>query len=258
MAERVLYPEWRDYNRPTGYPFAERATLTNGTAVFPADAIADARVHLAGAGPGLYLASVEVGYDSAIVTLASPGIFPTCTATVAYDSGTDIVQLLDERGRPAGILVGREIDALDELRTMGFGLHEFTFDQTELAATVCEPVPAAGVEGFELDDGEYASGKVWLVGGDGVVLRRGDLPTDMRVDIVGDPLYRRKLCEPEGLYVRPTPIKFLRIVGPDHEFTIPVEGNQHLQIVSDNNLVSDPVLRLNVVSGALVFSVVGG
>lgn len=34
MAERILFPEWRKQQEATKYPFAEYATLRNGTGRF--------------------------------------------------------------------------------------------------------------------------------------------------------------------------------------------------------------------------------
>ena len=63
-------------------------------------------------------------------------------------------------------------DRLSAFQTLGIGTHVFERAHTEFAATVCVPVPEIGINGFILDDGTLLTGDVWLIGTDGVVIRK--------------------------------------------------------------------------------------
>ncbi|NDE17728.1 hypothetical protein EBZ80_22650, partial [bacterium] len=96
---------------------------------------------------------------------------------------------------------------------------------------------------------QFLTGDVWLVGDQGVVLRQ-DGPGVIRVDIVGVPLFKRFLCEPQSEdFPTKRYIKTINGCGPD-EF-----GN--FTFTATNQLAPDAVLRIYVDGDTIVIDTVG-
>jgi hypothetical protein len=110
------------------------------------------------------------------------------------------------------------------------------------------PTPEVGVRGFLTEAGALLTGDVWWVGERGIVVR--DDGGTVRVDVVGDPLFARRLCFPLGLFATP---RFIRTInrlppGPDGDFQVVVGGHD----------APDTVLRIYPISPTeLAFEVVG-
>jgi hypothetical protein len=196
MARKILFPEWRDENQQGRYPFADQATLTNGSLDIPPWLFVDGRLYPIGGGPQLFLS--RVSKSGTTVTLAISSDAVTELAMVSYntvdapDNGE--VALADIYGRPAGVLVSDKQN-LEVFGAMAQGNYQFLAAQTEFAAAVAVPQPALGVRGVLSDDGELLAGDVWLIGEDGIVLREED--GAVRIDIVGDTYASRSQCEDE-------------------------------------------------------------
>jgi hypothetical protein len=85
------------------------------------------------------------------------------------------------------------------------------------------------------------TGNVWIVGEDGVILRRGDDGT-LRIDVIGDPYAARKLCADEEANEQVAtlqpycPIKTLNGIAPDDR------GNFQMLVGSNESL--SPILRI--------------
>lgn len=218
--QRILFPEWRKENETTKYPFADDATLSNGVQSLVEGTLLDAILYPIGGGPGMFLSQVTVGFDQVTIwigttdnKLLASGSFPT------LEPPGD-VPLLDAYGRPAGLLVSESV-RLGLFASWGIGTFVFKAAQTGFTATVCVPQPADSVRGVLLDDGTLMTGDFWLIGDDGVVLRHEVVlapspqgacgPTIayevIRVDVVGDPLFKRRLCLPHSLFQTPNFIK---------------------------------------------------
>lgn len=257
MPEHVSTQEWRRSNETTHYPFSNRATLTNATGtVILEGALLDAALYPVGAETGLYLSRVEVTHEDVTLWVGVPGEPSLASGTFSLADPDGEVALADPAGRPAGVLVS-EPTRLVTFQAMGVGEHEFTPAQTEFCATVHFPTPEVGVRGFVLEDGTVLTGDVWLVGSDGVVLRTervalagscakdADTVDVIRVDVVGDPLFRRRLCADAGLFQTPRPVKAIRVVGPNQTFDVTPDEFGDVKLTVGNNLVSDTVLRVS-------------
>jgi len=126
------------------------------------------------------------------------------------------------------------------------------------------PIPAPGVTGFKLDNGDILTGKVWFVGEDGVVLST-ELSTDaqnnvielIRVDIVGDSLYLQKLCNPEDLYSPVNPIKTIRIVNDTYTYDCEPDEQGNFNIQMNDSLAADAALRVRTTDEGIVITVEG-
>jgi hypothetical protein len=269
MSERILFPEWRQENDATPYPFAPRSTLTaESGAVIPEGLFLDAAIYPIGGGARLCLSQAVVGYDQIVLFVGDENDQSLCSGTCPTVSPDAEVALYDRVGRPAGVLVS-EPARLSIIQSWGIGTHVFGLDAAEFCATCCIPTPEVGLRGILLEDGELFVGDVWLVGSDGVVLR-SETPslsdengneytgTIIRMDVVGDPLFRRRLCTPHDLFAAPNPIRKLRAIGPDgSEFLLEPDDHGGIRITGGNNKVEDTVLRVGTNPGGVEFTLAG-
>jgi hypothetical protein len=231
---RVSFPEWRDDTGSTRYPFADAASLTTVDGLAFARALfLDAAVYPVGGLARAYLSRITVGPREVVVAVGDPG--QAVRATAAFDplAPPADLALADEYGRPAGLLVTDPTE-LTVFQTWPRTEHRFAPGATEFAAGCVTPLPEVGVRGFMTADGELFAGDVWLVGEDGVVVRReGDA---VRVDVVGDPLFRRRLCQPAQLFTTPRFVRTINGMRPDER------GDFKLTV--GRALAADTVLRV--------------
>jgi hypothetical protein len=268
MPERVLYPQWRKQNESTKYPFGDDATLVNdaGFAIIEGTFL-DAALYPIGGGIGLYISSITVDHQSVTLVVGDLNDPSIATASFPLINPPDLVSLVDNFGRPAGVLVS-ESARLGIFQSWTIGTQDFSATETGFAATVCFPTPETGVRGFQLDDGSILTGDVWLVGDDGVVLREEltELPPKcgvsgsvrvIRVDVVGDPLFRRRLCTPHSLFKTPRFIEKVRVLASNTEFICGPDLNGNLKMTVNNNLAADTVLRLRPSPNGMIIEAVG-
>ena len=161
-----------------------------------------------------------------------------------------------------------EASRLATFQSWTLGDHDFDQEQTEFVARVCVPTPEVGVRGFLLDDGSIMTGDVWIVGDDGVVVTAGEAIEEvegftseqrkvvtLRIDVVGDPLFRRRLCS----NVFETP-KFLKTITVRHQCNSFVCGPDTLgdfKISVGDQDAPDPILRIRSIPEGLRFEAVG-
>jgi hypothetical protein len=256
MTQHIRGAEWRAYNESSNYPFSDSATLTNGADFIGEGILLDAVLHPVGAAARMHLSQVLVRNDSVTLRIGDPT--NSNLAEVEFDvlDPPDELQLLDQHGRPAGLIVS-EAARLATFQSWSLGLHTFTAAQTEFAARCCLPTPEVGLRGFLLDDGSVMTGDVWIVGEDGVVVtsREEQQRQIIRVDIVGDPLFRRRLCND----VFQTP-RLLRTLTFRHGCAkIPVSpdeyGNITVTVTSKDQ--ADTILRVRTNAHDLTLETVG-
>jgi hypothetical protein len=156
------------------------------------------------------------------------------------------VALTDNFDRPAGVLVSEPL-RLSRFGSWPVGRHSFLPGSTEFVASCCIPTPEPGVRGLLDPSGNLLTGDVWLVGDRGVVLRAED--GNIRVDIVGDPLFVRAQCFPENRFQTPNYLKTINHCGPDQY------GNFNFNV--GTKYVPDPVLRVSPSAGQVQISAVG-
>lgn len=200
--------EWRDQNESPRFPFADTATLTNAAGLFlPETLFLDATIHPFGGGHRAYLSRIVVESDTVTIVIGDSLLEERAYGTIALNAVPDHVPLYDNYGRPAGLLVSEQ-NRLSVFQSWPEGTHRFLASQTEFVARVCQPLPDTGLTGFLLESGEVISEDVILVGDDGILLRfesetvpvndfsdETEEVTVIRVDVVGDPLFRRRLCD---------------------------------------------------------------
>jgi hypothetical protein len=209
-SQRILHPAWRDEYQATTYPFGDWATLSGSTGVFiPEGTFLDASLYPVGGGERLRLSKAVVSQQEIVLYVGDTATEELCSTTIDLLNPVDELGLTDKYGRPAGLLVSTA-ERLAIFQTWPPGTHKFTFAQTGFCSYVHIPVSEDYFLGFQLEDGSIVSGDIWLVGGAGVVLSyeedevaRTDCDienniqsteTRIRVDVVGDPLFRQRLC----------------------------------------------------------------
>lgn len=269
MPERILYPQFRDQFEPTKYPFGDRASLRNSEGrIILEGTFLDAHLYPIGGREGIYLSSVVVTHQDVTLWIGDSVQKQLASGVITVPNFPDHVLLQDAYDRPAGILVSSP-DRLAMFYTWGIGAHEFTPTQSQFAATCCMPTPEIGVRGIILEDGSIFTGKVWIVGDDGVVVRYETVmlpracnqPAEtinvIRVDIVGDPLFRRRLCEDKELFTTPNPVRIVRIRNGDYVFECTPNEFGNMTIQMNDNLAADTVLRVRTTEEGIVFEAVG-
>ena len=243
--------QWRAANAAGKYPFATYATLANDEVFIPDDAFVDAKLYPVGGDETLYLASVARSGNSAIFTVgtaANPAL-----ASGTYNSGSPVrvIKLSDGDGRSAGILLTTP-EAMLPIIGWAEGSYTFTQDQTQFTASVIAPIGGDGVKSIRGGtNGTKYTDNVWLVGGRGVVLdatnpEEGD-PV-ITVHAVGEPLYRRAVCEVAG-FDKPCLLKTINELPAD-EF-----GNFQLGVCGVD--ANRSVFRIEPIDNGLTIKTIG-
>lgn len=269
MSENRAFAQWRDENRTTLYPFSPEATLTNGTQTLLEGSLIDANLFPIGGDESLYLSSVTVTYQTVTITIGTNANAAIASGSFPLLSPPTSVALSDQFGRPAGLLVSEGVQ-LGLFGAWGVGTFKFKQAQTAFAATVCVPVPDVGVRGIQLPDGSLLSGEVWLVGDDGVVLSSSQITTAaaacgaaeqtytlVRVDVVGDPLFKRRLCSPSSLFATPRFLQSITFKDSRQSVKVLPDERGDVKITVNNNLSPDTALRVHPTAAGTQFDVVG-
>ena len=251
MADRILYPEYRDALAPTKYPFSDSATLTARTGVtLPRDAILDASLYPPGDPTGCYLSKVTVSPAGIELVLGTPSNAAIATASIPAGIVPPTVAFTDRRNMPCGILVPNP-DTFGGLFSWPQETHDFDRLATPFVASCLLPTPIFGVRSLVVDD-QYLVGDVWLVGGDGVVLDLDDRDPEnprLLINCVGDALFLRRRCECDPSATLPWAIKTINGWPPDEY------GNFFL--VRGHHDAEDSILRITPLQDGLKISLAG-
>ena len=242
---QIIFPEWRDMQGDSKYPFVDTADLSNGTIVFTKSMFVDARLVAIGGGPRQYISQVVVSTSSAIIHIADEA-GELSTGEVVFGANQTTVELLDTYGRPAGILVSADAEQLNVLASWPVDTHTFTVEQTEFTATVVVPTPQIGVRGF-LAEGKLFAADVYLLGEQGVFITKDG--SYIRVDIIGDPRARQRFCSQLFNYEPPWFIQTINGYSPDEY--------GEWKILSGVSLATDTVLRVEPVENGIGLRLVG-
>ena len=249
---RILYPQFRDEQSASRYPFTDTATLvsTAGTLSLDPALFIDAVFFPIGAAPQLYISSIVVAVDTVTINIGDNNTVSLLAGAYSTFSPptNGAVSFSDTYGRPGGSLIAKAID-LANFASLNIGTYTFTRAATEFVATVVIPANEPGVRALMPATGELMTGDIWLVGDQGIVLSWEE-PNTIRVDVIGVPLYKRLLCEsPEDAIPAKKFLKTINGCGPDEY------GN--FTITATNQLVSDSVLRVYTRDGTVVIDTAG-
>jgi hypothetical protein len=264
---RILHPEFRLELETTKYPFADTATLTNTAGDFvPETLFLDAHLYPVGAGARLFLSQVVVTHSDVTLILADTRQKNLASVTFDLYEPPDLLSLADAYGRPAGILVSETL-RLASFQAWSAGTHNFTVDQTEFVASCCMPTPEPGLRGFILDDGSVITDDAWLIGDDGVVLAVEDVVKPaagcnaaetyqvIRVHVVGDPLYRRRLCS--GSFTTPNYLRTITVKHDCRKIICGPDASGDFKITAGSQFAADTILRLRATPDGLKIEAVG-
>lgn len=249
---RILFPEFRDEQSDSKYPFVDYATLTSvsGAVQLTGDTFVDASLFPISAQAQIYVSSIAVSAQTITIYLGdaqNAGIASAQYSAVSPPAN-GVLTFTDTYGRPAGLLVSSPL-RLSTITTWPEGTHTFDITATEFVSTVCVPAQEPGVRGFVTEEGQVLTGDVWLIGDAGVVLRRAPGANVIRVDVVGVPLFKRFVCEPLDDFAPRRYLKTINGCGPD------AYGN--FTITATGELVEDAVLRVYPQNGTITFEAVG-
>lgn len=258
----ITHLPWRNEQEAGNYPFSDTATLTSDAGIaFLPNTFLDAHLYPIGAHAGLYITKVAVTAGRVRLYVGTAANDELCSVEFNPLSPPQLLQLKDAYERPAGVLLTAEL-GLSLAQSWPTGTYTFTRAATEFVASVCCPMPEQGLQALATERGEILSGDVWLVGENGVVVREDpDVfiagEAVVRVDIVGDPLFRRALCQaeadsPDGpvpLFAAPRFLKTINGLPPDEygRFVINV----------GTAAADDPVLRITPTQDGLLLKIVG-
>lgn len=268
MVQRTIHPEWRASNEPTKYPFGDRATLTNGIDILLEGIFLDAILYPIGGQARMFLSQVEIEHDRAILSIGDPETNVLATGEFDIISPPSRVKMTDALGRPAGLFISEPL-RLATFQSWTVGTHVFQIGDTEFAGTVAVPTPELGVRGIQLEDGSLFTGDVWIVGDDGVVVRsepvtepgkcgEPDVPLSViRVDIVGDPLFRRRLCTDADLFETPRFVRSITVDDGKQQVTCFPDEFGDFKLTVNNDLAEDTVLRVRPTREGLIIEAVG-
>ncbi len=249
MPERTLFREFREQYEPTRYPFLDTATLVSGTgqAIDP-DLFLDASLYPIGSvGGAVYVSNISIKPREISITIADRTRKPRATVTFDPLFAPDILRFTDAWSRPAGVLVSDSL-RLSRFTSWAEGDHLFLPVATQFVPSCVIPTPEIGVRGILTEKGDLFTGDLLVVGENGVIVRQ-DGPATIRVDIVGDPLFRRRLCEPVNLF---TPPGFIRTING---CTADRYGNFNLTV--GDHLNETTVVRIFKNNAGLVIEAVG-
>jgi hypothetical protein len=193
------------------------------------------------------------------------------SAVFSYDNKST-VSILDQYKREIGVLIGN----FDQIRTItkpNTSL-EFTQAALEFITSVIIPVPIFSIKNIFAEESTIAaSGEVWLIGEDGVKLETVDSDNDgtadsVRINIISDPLFKRKLCSDTLEFSTKRGLKGIIVKNENDEETVvlpDVFGN--IQIVIGNgtdqngspipSLVNSNIMRIFSGQNSLKFKVLG-
>jgi len=250
MPERRLFPEFRDQFDETLYPFIDTATLQSAGSgqQLDRDLFIDASLYPIGSVGGyLYVSNITVQNRAVRISIADRTRKEKASVTFDPLMAPDLLRIHDEWGRPAGVIVSDSM-RLSRFSSWETGQHAFPHEATQFVPSCIIPTPEVGVRGVLTEKDELYTGDLLVVGDNGVVVTN-ESPEVIRVDIVGDPLFRRRLCEPISLFTTPRFVKTINGCPPDEL------GNYNLTVGDHSN--EETIVRIYKGDSGLVIEAIG-
>lgn len=245
----IVFAEYRDEYAGTSYPFEDMATLTDitNTLTLPVGLFIDASFYLTNESASIYLEAIEVAPGNVTITVKDTDGLRTATGNA--NSASSLIYFYDKYGRQVGVLVSRT-NVNEYFSSLQAGTYTFTQKATTFSVRCIVPLLSNGVSCINIRDTQkYLSGDVWLIGRDGVILRTEEVPdadtTCIRVDIVGDPLFKTAACANTN-YKTPKVVQTINNASADEY------GNFIITTAPLEN-----ILRVNTTSNGIVISLAG-
>lgn len=259
---RVEHPTYYGEVLNQDYPFETGVSRSNGRATIDRDVFVDGRIFPPRAVGTVYLSEITAGAKTVLTIADSSG--PLGQASFWRQKLPRTLTFHSSAGAYLGVLVSPDAAALGKLSGWPNGRYVFLPEQTRFAATVVVPQPQVCVRAVETGDGRHFTGDVYLVGERGVQLTvppressseiNGCFSGDVRVDVIGDPLFARRQCLEEGVMLEdPRLLQEIVFAGvalrPDNS------GRFHLRVGTPEG--TKPALRILPELAALRIEFVG-
>lgn len=248
--QRQFVADWYNESEASNYPFDDSSSLETADGLtLPTEAILDLVIY---PDPGVAprLSAITVSRNEIKFVFSNDSGVVIAEGTKAINDGNRIVTLLDVRLRQIGLMI------LNEDRVLPFAGWPIGAHSTDLGVVANCVLPVESVvEGIATEDGGYASGFVYLVGDAGVVVRPEPDPNPgeeaIRIDIVGEPLFRRLSCVPQDRFRTPNFVRTINSRSADEFGEFPIVVGRHLS--------SEPIVRIDhdKDNSAVSFRIVG-
>lgn len=261
------YPQWRNQNTNSPYPFADEASLRSNSPEFVLtnDWLVDAAIYSPIAVSPVHISRVVVDGNIATVTLTDSVQQLVGTGVITRFSGNPIA-IYDANQQPVATLVPSEASNSIIFST-GDGDFRFVEEATVFASSCVLQSPFASLSGFRVQDQTLVEADIVLVGERGVRLTveesqefdaAGQPQTVqlVRAHAIGDPQAITRICDEAAN--RPT--RFIRELvfqyGNITHVCRPDElGN--VLLVSESASVADSALRILVQPGEIKLELLG-
>ena len=252
---RILFPQFRDEQEDSRYPFADQASLVSNERGLNIgrDTFIDASLYTIGGARGTYISAIVVTATMITIQIGDSAI--KIRATASFDPlslpANGVLDVIDIFGRPAGMLLSTPF-LLARFSAWPNETHTFNAAATEFVSSVVIPAQEPGVRGIVAPDGTLLVENVWLLGDQGVVLRAEDDYT-IRVDVVGEPLFARYLCESLNKFAPKTFVKTITANG----ITCGPDDYGNFVLTATGHGATDTVLRIYPQDGNIKIDTVG-
>ncbi len=248
---RILYPQFRDEQTDSRYPFADNAPLLSVERKLDVgrDTFIDASLYIINGDRETYISAITVTPVEIIIIVGDTG--NKARASGKYSAlnppENGAVALYDFWNRPCGMLLSTPL-GLSRFAAWPAETHTFKLTDTPFVASVVIPAKAPGVRGITTETEELLTGDVWLIGESGIMVRQ-DGENIVRFDVVGEPLFQRALCDPFKKFQSKVFVKTINGCGPDAygNFTLTATGHG----------ATDAVLRVFAQDGNIRIDTVG-
>jgi len=196
----IVFPEFRDVNKLTKYPFVDTATLTSldEEITLPTNLFCDASIYIPGAIAPVYIQKIAITGTGITLTVSDTTKKYIATGEITPRNNT--IELFNKDEHQVGLLVA-SVD-FTYFTGVSKGEYEFVPKATSFVPRCVIPLQDAGVTSIGTEE-KKLYGDIWLVGKEGVVLEYVSEETDnpeeedisvpkvIRINLVGDALFKR-------------------------------------------------------------------
>ena len=90
-----------------------------------------------------------------------------------------------------------------------------------------------------------------------ITMPSGETVTAIKPNVVGDPLFLQRLCNPDELFTPINPVRIIRIVNGDDTYDCLPDEQGNFNIQMNDNLAVDAALRVRTTPEGVVVTVEG-
>jgi hypothetical protein len=190
----VAVNQWEAENRRNPYPFVDTATLrdSSGIVTISPSWVLDAKFWPSMASASrVYLKEINRTKDMLTITIAS--LDEDLCTTETTDFTKRRLAFYNANSQQVGFMSFAE-GGLVSLHDIPTGVYRFASDASEFVASALAVEVLTGLNSIKGQTGDALREDFRIVGGEGVMLIKGS-GNKIRVDIIGDPYYRRDVCD---------------------------------------------------------------